>query len=35
MSAKERLLELNELLNAGLVSQDEYDVKRRDILSGV
>ena len=35
LSAKERLLELNELLNAGLVSQDEYDVKRRDILSGV
>jgi hypothetical protein len=34
-SAKERMVELNELLEAGLVSQGEFDAKRSEILASL
>ena len=34
-SAKERLVELKELLDDGLVTQDEFDEKRKAIITGV
>lgn len=35
MSARERMLQLSELLDAQLVTKEEYDVKRKAILDGV
>lgn len=35
LTVKERMLQLQELLHAGMVSQDEYDAKRRAILAAL
>ena len=34
-SAEERLLELQALKNKGLITQDEYDTRRREILGSI
>lgn len=34
-STKGKLQELNSLLNEGLISQDEYDRKRRDLIERI
>ena len=35
LTAKERMTQLKELLDAGLVSQTEYDGKRAEILANI
>jgi len=35
VSTKERLLELKELLDDGLIDQSEFDAKRKDIIEGL